>query len=66
MEIRTCKECGFILGTRPGLQDKDGVCLACLNKANKQKVNWKESQEWLTDYIAKHKNLNVKWECVVV
>ena len=35
MDIRLCKECGFILGTRPHLREEGGVCLACLNKDKK-------------------------------
>lgn len=37
MEIRTCKECGFILDTRPNMKSIDGVCLSCLNKDRKIK-----------------------------
>lgn len=65
MEIRRCKKCGFILGTRPNLKDKDGICLACLNYGNKAKIDWESRQKWLTNYIAEHKKPNVPWECVV-
>ena len=41
MEIRICKECGFILGTRPGMKEKDGVCFSCLNNQKKKNINWK-------------------------
>lgn len=34
--IRTCKKCGFILGTRPGLLEQDGICQACLNIEEKK------------------------------
>lgn len=65
MEIRRCKKCGFILGTRPHLKDENGVCLACLNYHRKEKIDWKARQDWLTGYIAEHRNPKVKWECVV-
>lgn len=63
--IRTCKQCGFILGTRPNSKDVDGVCLACLNKDRKNSINWAERQEWLTDYIQEQKNPDSPWECVI-
>lgn len=62
--IRLCKECGFILGTRPNLKEKDGVCLACINNKAKQNINWHERQEWLTEYI-KENITNSEHECVV-
>lgn len=65
MEIRTCKECGFILGTRPNSKDKGGVCLACLNKNAKNKINWQERQEWLTQYLKERKNPSAPYDAVV-
>lgn len=63
--IRVCKECGFILGTRPNLRDVNGVCLACLNKDRKLKINWKERQEWLTQYLTEHKNKAGQYDVLV-
>lgn len=65
MQIRRCRKCGFILGTRPNLKDKEGVCLACSNCYRKQEIDWKARQDWLTHYIAENKNPNVEWDCVV-
>ncbi len=65
MEIRTCRECGFILGTRPNSKDVDGVCLACLNKDRKKHINWKERQDWLTQYIKETKNENGRWDAMI-
>ena len=65
MEIRTCKECGFILGTRPGLKDVGGVCLACLNKDRKKTINWKERQNWLTDYLKARVNQQGRYDVAV-
>lgn len=65
MEIKTCKKCGFILDTRPNMKSVDGVCLSCLNKDRKNKINWKERQNWLTDYIRESRRPNVEWDCIV-
>ena len=62
--IRLCKKCGFILGTRPGLKEVDGVCLACVNEANKKNINFAERQEWLTKYIAENRT-SQSYDCVV-
>lgn len=64
MEIRICKECGFILGTRPGMKEKDGVCFSCLNNQKKKNINWKERQEWLTEFIDKNKGC-AEWDCLI-
>lgn len=65
MEITICKECGFILGTRPNTKDVEGVCLACANKNRKKQIDWKVRQEWLTEYIRENRNLDSQWECVI-
>ncbi len=64
MEIRKCKKCGFILGTKPGLKEVDGVCQACINEENKGKINFQERQDWLTQYISDNRT-NTKYDCVV-
>ncbi len=64
MDIRLCKKCGFILGTRPGLKEVDGVCLACINCENKKNIDFKSRQEWLTEYIKQNKT-NQEYDCVV-
>ena len=63
--VRVCKECGFILGTRPGIRDVEGVCVPCINSKRKQEINFKERQEWLTQYIKDNVNPNAKWDAVV-
>lgn len=65
MEIRVCKECGFILGTRPNMKDIDGVCLSCHNKHLKENINWKERQEWLTKFIAESRRPGVEYDCAI-
>ncbi len=64
-EIRQCKKCGFILGTRPNIKDRDGVCMPCINSKRKNEIDFKARQEWLTQYIKDHVNPNAKWEAVV-
>lgn len=64
MEIRTCKKCGFILGTRPNSKDVDGVCLACWNRERKNAIDWAARQKWLTEYIQERKT-DAPYECVV-
>lgn len=65
MQIRVCKECGFILGTRPHMKDENGVCLSCLNKERKKYINWKERQDWLTQYIAENRRPGVEYDCAI-
>ena len=65
MDIRICKECGFILGTRPNSKDKDGVCLACHNKDRKNQINWQERQNWLTQYLKERKNPSSNYDVLV-
>lgn len=59
-----CKKCGFILGTRPGLKEQDGVCLACINSENKSKIDFKSRQKWLTSYIKKNKT-HSEYDCLI-
>ena len=65
MEIQVCKECGFILGTRPNSKDKNGVCLACLNKDRKLKIDWKQRQDWLTNFLHENVNPNGQYDVCV-
>ena len=64
MEVRTCKQCGFILGTKPGLIEIDGVCLPCINSESKKNIDFKQRQEWLTQYV-KDNRTNEQYDCVV-
>ena len=64
MKIQKCKKCGFILGTRPGISDIDGVCTPCINNEKKKYINFKERQEWLTKYIKKNIT-NDEYDCLV-
>ena len=62
--IRTCKKCGFILGTRPGLLEENGVCLACINSEEKKQINFSERQHWLTKYLKETRGRS-KYDCVI-
>lgn len=64
MEIKTCKKCGFILGTRPNLKDVNGVCSACINHSKKKLIDFESRQKWLTSYIQKNRT-NQKYDCLV-
>ena len=64
MSIKTCKKCGFILGTRPNLKDFNGVCSACINHEKKKLIDFKERQKWLTGYLKENKS-NLKYDCLV-
>ena len=57
-------KCGFPLGCRPGLKEIDGVCSACINAEKKKKINFKERQEWLTEYIKQNKG-DGHYDCVI-
>lgn len=65
MLIRKCKECGFILGTRPHMKEEDGKCLSCANNHRKEMIDWQGRQEWLTEYLQEHKNPSAQWDVVV-
>lgn len=63
--MKNCSHCGFPLGSRPGLKDDGHTCFACLNITIKNNINFKERQEWLTEYISKNKKIDSKYDCIV-
>ncbi|WNL12626.1 adenine nucleotide alpha hydrolase family protein [Aliarcobacter cryaerophilus] len=63
--MKNCSHCGFPLGSRPGLKDDGHTCFACLNIPIKNNINFKERQEWLTEYISKNKKIDSKYDCIV-
>lgn len=63
--IKRCEKCGFILGTRPGLQDKDGVCLACINYEKSKGFDWDERQKELVRVCEEAKAKKAPYDCVV-
>ena len=46
------------------MKDKDGICYPCLNNEKKKTINWKERQDWLTQYIQENKG-DSEWDCMV-
>lgn len=65
MVIKTCKECGFILGTRPNMKSVEGICLSCLNKNRKNSIDYISRQRWLTKYIAESRIDGIEYDCVI-
>lgn len=65
MEIRKCKKCGFILDTRPGLREIDGVCMPCINHEKKATIDFVARQKWLTELIHHNRRTTAKWDCAV-
>lgn len=65
MTIRTCRECGFILGTRPRSKEEGGICLACANKHRKDSIDFESRQSWLTEYLVSRRNPQSQWDVVV-
>ena len=49
---------------RPNTKDTDCICSACKNAEKKKKINFKERQEWLTQYIKENKTHPV-YDCLV-
>ena len=64
MEIQLCNKCGFILHTRPGLRQIDGVCLACINADKKKTINFSERQKWLDMFLEQNKAQD-KYDCLI-
>ena len=51
MEQEFCKRCGYPLGRRPRLYEKDGLCGACINDDIKKTIDWKARQNQLNEII---------------
>jgi hypothetical protein len=62
--MKLCKKCGFLLGSRPGLKDEDGICQACINSEKKKTIDFKARQAWLTKYIKENKGNRI-YDCVI-
>ena len=66
MEIRKCKQCGFILGTRPNISDVDGVCTPCIHNDDKKHIDWEGRQKMLTDFIKeKQQSSQSPYDCLI-
>lgn len=62
--VRECDTCGFILGTRPGMLEENGVCLACVNQERKKAIDFPARQQWLTQFIRDNSNES-QYDCMV-
>lgn len=62
--MRYCSHCGFPLDTRPGLIERNGVCLACINNESKKNIDFKARQDWLTSFISGTKSKS-EYDCVI-
>lgn len=51
MEQLFCKRCGYPLGRRPHLYEKNGICGACLNDDIKKSIDFPLRQKMLDDLI---------------
>lgn len=65
MDIRLCEACGFILGTRPGGKEVDGVCQACVNQEKAKSFDWAARQRDLRGTCDEAKALKRPYDCVV-
>lgn len=67
MNIKLCNKCGFILNTRPGLSDINGVCSACINSQKKKNIDFKSRQKWLQEFIrdSRRNSRNKNYECLI-
>lgn len=63
-EQRFCKRCGYPLGCRPNLYEKDGFCGACINDDVKKSIDFNKRQKLLDELIKKSKS-DSEWGGVV-
>lgn len=64
MAMRHCLKCGFILDTKPGLLEKNGVCQACINHENKKDIDYAKNIEIILNMI-KSTPKTCKYDCVI-
>jgi hypothetical protein len=62
--MNRCVKCGFPEGGRPGVFFVNNVCSACINSEKKKEINFKERQEWLTQFIKENKSDN-EYDCLI-
>ena len=63
--IRRCLKCGFILGTKPGLYEKDGVCGACINLELARDFDWSARQADLENICQGLRRSDTGYDCVI-
>jgi len=64
--LNYCKSC-IMPDSKPDLSfDDDGVCNACRNYENRNKVNWEERKAELNQLLEKYRSKdNSSWDCIV-
>lgn len=64
MKQNFCKRCGYPLGRRPHLYEKDGLCGACINDDIKKNIDFTGRQKQL-DEIIKNSHSNCEYGAVI-
>lgn len=65
MDIRLCEVCGFILGTKPGMLEHDGICMSCINQERAKNFDWVARQRDLRGTCDEAKAMHKNYDCVV-
>ncbi len=64
-QIIHCKNC-FTPNSRPRIVfNEEGICNACINMEQKQKINWDERQKEFLSILQKKKTGSNYWDCIV-
>ncbi len=62
---KRCIKCGFILGTRPGMFDNDGICGACINAIDAASFDWETRKNDLRKICENLKSKNKDYDCLI-
>ena len=63
--LKYCIKC-MMPETKPDLSFKDGVCNACINFENREKIDWEERKYQLISILEKYKNKSENyWNCII-
>lgn len=64
-KIKYCNECGMP-DTRPGsIFNKNNVCQACINYADRINVDWKARYSKLVDVCNRHRRIDGEYDCII-
>lgn len=63
--IRRCQKCGFILGTKPGMYERYGVCGACINAEIAKGFDWRARKRDLERVCLKLRDNRRDYDCVI-
>lgn len=63
--MKYCITCLFP-NTKPGLNfDKNGICDACRNSKQRDKIDWKKRIKELKSVLSRYKNKHEKYDCII-